>query len=1011
MLFRRDVLLVLAAAIVGSSVSSSFVSTAHAFEVIDRWTSTATNGPTGSQGTPVTLTWSLVPDGTQVPADVGGYASSDLIGFLDGLIGAGPGGSDYTQRPWFPYLEQSYQRLSEVAGITFVYESHDDGIRHDGSASTNGALGVRGDMRIGTSLFPDDSSTLAFNYYSSYGGDMVINPNQGMYFGDPDDGFRVFRNIIMHETMHGLGIFHVESADADFLIEPILSDAFDGPQLDDILALQRNYGDVHEKGAGNNSAATATPLGTLTAAPRSIGSLGANTVVDALDLDFLSIDDDSDTDFFSFTVTQRSDVTLDVTPIGTTYDVGPQGGQEFPLNTKELNNLALALLGTNGVTVLSTTNANGVGLAESLSYQLDPGTYYARVRGTLNDIQLYGLTVTAAPAAAGTLVWKGDASNAWDVGVTANFVSNAAPAKFFTDMAVEFDDTAASFNVELAQNVAPFSTMITTAAEYKISGPGGIVTGDLTIDGGGEVELANSSNEYEGPTTIKSGTLRITGNANEMVSPIEVKSGAKLVLDSIDAGTMDSPITIREGAELQVGTATTTSNTLADVHPGIVNQGTMRVLDAEEINHVTGNGAVVLESETSTISDNLGFDGPLTVRSGAGVRALNAAAFGSNFGATTIENGASLAFDGNVATGEPISLAGTGGGQGALRVEAGRQVTLSGAVSVTEDSTRIQLQEGATLSIANGLDASATATPLELATAAGSQLNVASGLQAAAGLVKSGAGNATISGNIVLAGTIDVDAGKLTLAGPTQLDSHFDIAPGATLAISGAHTFGSEARLTGTGLVQGTFNFPGSIAPGASAGGMAVAGNLALSGKLEIEIGGTTPLIDYDQLHIIGAGVLGGLAQVSLINDYVPSFGDAFTILTGTKPLTGEFDGLMLPNLGGGLGWNVSYLTNSVRLSVTSIGLTVPADFNSDGSVNSGDLNVWRNNFGVAANANRNQGDADGDGAITGADFLIWQRQASAAGSAGVAAAVPEPAAWGMALVALAPFAARLRRR
>ncbi len=1015
MLFRSFSHVLSTSAIVVISICSFATSPARAYEADDRWTWTATNGSTGALGTPVTLTWSLMPDGAQVPNELGGYSPSGLIGFLDELIGAGPGGTDYTQRPWFTYFEQSYQRLSEVAGLTFVYEPHDDGIRLDGSASTQGALGVRGDMRIGTRIYAEESSVLASNYYPSFGGDMMINTDQAEYFGDSVNGYRIFRNIVMHEAMHGLGIAHVESSDADFLIEPIINKNFEGPQLDDILALQRNYGDVYEKGTGNNSAVTATPLGALTNEPRTIGGLGSIWSVNAFDQGFLSIDDDSDSDFFSFTITERSEVTLDVSPVGTTYNVGPQGGEEAPFNTRELNNLALALIGANGVSVLSTANANAAGLAETLSYELDPGTYFARVRGTLNDIQLYGLTLTATPAAAGTLVWKGDASNAWDVGATANFTSNGAAAKFYADLAVEFDDTATNFNVDIAQNVLPFSTKFTTAGTYRVSGSGGILSGDLTVDGGGVVELGNSNNQYAGATTVKSGTLKITGNANDMVSPIEVQAGGTLVLDSVEAGLMKSQITIREGAELQVGTPTTASNTLADVHPGIVNQGTMRVFDAEEINHVTGNGAIILEGEASIVSDNLGFDGPLTIRNGASATVANAAGFGSNFGVTTVENGGRLAFGGNISTGEPISLAGDGGGQGALHIAASQQVTLSGPVTINPDDpapTRIQLNQSAVLSIGAGLDASSAEAPLQLATSTGSQLNVSNGLQTGAGLVKSGAGAVAVGGNIVLVGETEVAAGKLTLAGPTQLTGAFDVAAGATLAISGAHTFSSTARLTGNGLVQGSFNFPGHIAPGASAGGLAVEGNLALAGTLEIEIGGDTPQIDYDQLHIIGAGVLGGTAEVSLVNNFDPTFGDSFTIVTGSKPLTGSFAALILPSLSGGLGWNVSYLTSSVRLSVTSIGLTLPSDFNSDGFVNSGDLNVWRNNFGIAADANRNQGDADGDGAVTGADFLLWQRQAAGGGSSvAAAAAVPEPSAATLVVATLVMFASSGMRR
>src|SRR5262245_10340439 len=80
---------------------------ASAYIADDRWSNTATNPSTGPQGTPVTITWSLAPDGTDIPADLFGTVDSGLIGFLDEYIGAGPGGSDLKQRPWFTYFDQA----------------------------------------------------------------------------------------------------------------------------------------------------------------------------------------------------------------------------------------------------------------------------------------------------------------------------------------------------------------------------------------------------------------------------------------------------------------------------------------------------------------------------------------------------------------------------------------------------------------------------------------------------------------------------------------------------------------------------------------------------------------------------------------------------------------------------------------------------------------------------------------------------------------------------------------
>jgi hypothetical protein len=75
----------------------------------------------------------------------------------------------------------------------------------------------------------------------------------------------------------------------------------------------------------------------------------------------------------------------------------------------------------------------------------------------------------------------------------------------------------------------------------------------------------------------------------------------------------------------------------------------------------------------------------------------------------------------------------------------------------------------------------------------------------------------------------------------------------------------------------------------------------------------------------------------------------------------------------------------------------VAGDFNHDGSVNAGDLDVWKTAFGTATAA----ADADGDGDSDGADFLAWQRNFTG-GAAAIAnnAAVPEPLALSSAVLA-----------
>jgi hypothetical protein len=80
----------------------------------------------------------------------------------------------------------------------------------------------------------------------------------------------------------------------------------------------------------------------------------------------------------------------------------------------------------------------------------------------------------------------------------------------------------------------------------------------------------------------------------------------------------------------------------------------------------------------------------------------------------------------------------------------------------------------------------------------------------------------------------------------------------------------------------------------------------------------------------------------------------------------------------------------------------VPADFNADGVVDAGDLARWTAGFGAASTALLAQGDSDRDRDVDGADFLAWQRGLGATSSILAAAAVPEPAAALLALVAAA---------
>ncbi|MBZ0114890.1 MAG: matrixin family metalloprotease [Thermoanaerobaculia bacterium] len=332
----------------------------------NRWTATASGGGLG-QGDPTTLTWSYIPDGTTIPGAVGEPQSpSQLFAWLDGLYGS--------TATWQALFAQVFDAFGNLTGNTLVFQPTDDGAAFTGSP---GVLGVRGDVRIGAHFIDGNSNILAYNFFPNTG-DMVIDAFDSFYSNQSNNS-QGFRNVLTHEHGHGLGISHVCPVQQTKLMEPFVSFAFDGVQHDDLQAAQRGYGDSNEH---NDTFATATDLGSVSQ------SVTVSTV---------SIDDDSDVDFYSFDVgSVLSSVTL--SPVGATYLNGPQNpdgsctaGTSF--NSLVQSNLGFDVIGTNGVTVLTTVNAGGLGVPETLTdFALGgPGTYFLRVFGSTNTVQLYQL--------------------------------------------------------------------------------------------------------------------------------------------------------------------------------------------------------------------------------------------------------------------------------------------------------------------------------------------------------------------------------------------------------------------------------------------------------------------------------------------------------------------------------------------------------------------------------------------------------------------------------------------
>jgi glucose/arabinose dehydrogenase len=209
------------------------------------------------------------------------------------------------------------------------------------------------------------------------------------------------------------------------------------------------------------------------------------------------------------------------------------------------------------------------------------------------------------------------------------------------------------------------------------------------------------------------------------------------------------------------------------------------------------------------------------------------------------------------------------------------------------------------------------------------------------------------------------------------------------LTIDQLLTVDPEGALNGNGSIFGNVSNNGAVSPGDSIGSIAIAGAFSQqpSGTLAIELGGSAPTLEYDQLLVTGNGTLAGALAVELIDNFTPSIGQAFTILTAND-VNGTFTTELLPSVPG-LSFDVIYNPQSVVLTVSP---AFTADFDGDNDVDGNDLMQWQSDFGVNAGS-----DADNDGDSDGDDFLQWQRQLGSPLPATPAAdAVPEPLSAGL---------------
>ncbi|MBN8645364.1 MAG: PKD domain-containing protein [Planctomycetes bacterium] len=340
------------------------------------WTGDGLQGPSGIAKS-AQLTYSFPDD--EVPWGFAGVEDRNGPNELNALLADtfGPDNIDLGRE----YFRQVFAGYRKVGGLSYR-EVADDNSPMDKIVNRSP---TRGDIRIGAVYLPSANGTLAFNAFPSQagfsttgGGDMTINGYHwtDTQIADPDDDFVFLRGLVGHEHGHGLGFIHSIPCDTTKLMEPLQHSGVDEPAKDEIRGIGRTYGDRY---SGNHAAADAANLGNLT-----LG--GVRAVIERnLSTNGAAGPNNTDEDWFKFTLGTPQQVTITVTPTGGLYVADRQSSGCSGLNPTNINagragDLGVHLRSADGSAILFTSNVGGPGVDEVINAgTLATGAYTIRV--------------------------------------------------------------------------------------------------------------------------------------------------------------------------------------------------------------------------------------------------------------------------------------------------------------------------------------------------------------------------------------------------------------------------------------------------------------------------------------------------------------------------------------------------------------------------------------------------------------------------------------------------------
>lgn len=425
------------------------------------------------------------------------------------------------------YVRQGLASWRKYTGLTYT-EVSDNNTQMDNSTVTSS---TRGDVRIG-SIPQGNTGVLAFNFFPTGGSDMTFNSNefQPGTLASTANSFRYFRNVTAHEHGHGLGFIHTTPCNQTKLMEPFASTAFEMVRIDDRRGGQRNYGD---RFTGNNSGAAAKDFGDLT-------SPSVRSVIERnLSTNGTAGFNNSDEDWFKFTLSSPQNVTITVAPTGGSYQNGQQTSGCNPtapptIASSSAGNLDFEFRnGANGGTVVQSASSAAAGVNETLTLNnLAAGTYWVRVfdvgpnTAANQTLQLYDLTVRVGTSFAPPFAIAGinkriaAGTNCFFMGDLNSEATEAGGS--ITSYAWDFDGDG-TFDNSFAQPLVQYSSNGLFNVTLRVTDNNGMTDTDtiqlVVFNAGTTLTSVTPSSSGAGatvPVTIVGTNFRGVSNANQI---------------------------------------------------------------------------------------------------------------------------------------------------------------------------------------------------------------------------------------------------------------------------------------------------------------------------------------------------------------------------------------------------------------------------------------------------------------------------------------------------------------